>query len=234
MKKIHLFLVFASIALMMACNKESYYHDMGVTYPYPSERGLVYADQLLDSVVFISTDNFVVSTNEKWITIPEDKAKGDIPYAYRSVWVVSVPLYFEPNTTGKPRSGNVMVQSYGDDDWNTTATASYFQLSWIHITQPTPIYDYVNNEFTNAHFEAKEPATLSVPDTLKFEAHGAWNITEGTSFVHPQQLSGSEGFIKLPLDVDNNESAEERNDAVTLTINGVSTEIKFVQEAKSI
>ncbi|MBQ8051147.1 MAG: BACON domain-containing protein [Bacteroidaceae bacterium] len=222
----------AACTLLAACNKESSYHSMGVVYPSNYQPAVVFADQLSDSVFFYTTDNFQLSAYESsWITIPDSMRQGRVPNYFRTVFYVSVPLTFEPNTTGRPRTGHVTLRSYDGDDWDQSATATYYQTAWHNIVSPAPAYSSNDGVVTGALFRATVGAEQE-SDTLEFTAYGKWTLTEG-SFAHVEQglREGGEGSHRIPVTFDANTGEEERTTVVRLSSNGVTTEIEFVQKA---
>lgn len=227
MKK-YLFAATAMVGLVVAsCQKESYYHTMSVLYP--TQASVVFGDQSTDSVVFYSTDSYQLSSNASWMTIPDGRETQKVENAYRFVWQFSVPLNFEPNTTGKPRTAQIAVHSYGSDDWDITGYASYYQLSWLDIYRPAPAYKYVDGIPTGAAFEATDSAT-QISDTLKFYVYGNWTLTDGT-FVHPTASSGTAGDNVVALTVEPNPTNGERTDTLKLNSRGVLVPIAFKQSA---
>ncbi len=228
MRKILLFTLALCAMLMTSCKKESYYHTMNLAYPTGGV-GKIFADQDLDSVFFYTTDDFQVTSNTSWATVPSDKGAGDVPYTYQYVWGVTVPVYFEANTTGKVRTANLTIRSWGEDDWDNTMNAVFIQASWLNITRPAPKYSYLDSDITGAAFEMKD--SIQTTDSLTFQVWNNWTLTDG-SFVHPAITSGPEGVHTVILTLDANTTAVERKDTLVLTSNGVSNKIAFTQAPK--
>ncbi len=231
MKKITLLFALVSLVFISSCKKESYYHWVALAHPTANQVAVVAADQTLDSVLFYTTDKtFISPVSSSWISIDEDKKVFNVENYYRYVWLVSTPLNFAPNTTGEPRKGTVQIHSVGEDDWDATCDAVYFQLSWHDITMPAPKYSYKDSEVIGAVFEATDSAT-QVADTLKFVAYGNWTLTDG-SFAHPQSLAGEPGEQKVIVRLDENTATTDRDEEISLSSNGVATKVKFIQTAK--
>ena len=228
MKKLILPLVVLVLFLTGACNKESYYHTMSVIKPV--QAGIVFADQQYDTVSFYTTDNFTLTSNDDWAVVPDSMKSGKIRNYYKQVWMVTSPIIFDANTTGKPRLTTIAINCYGDDDWNQTASATFYQLSWLDISRPLPKYSYVERTVTGAAFEAEDSAT-QITDTLCFYVYDNWTLTDG-EFVHPKTLSGQSGENKVAVDVEVNATTASRETTITLTSRGVATPIKFTQKAK--
>lgn len=231
MKKKSIMSLLVAMLLLASCNKEDFHHSVAVTYPSTSQMAFVYADQLEDSIEFQTTDQFTLSSNESWIIIPAESQTKEINYADRNVWILSLPIQFQANTTGKPRTGSVSLHTYGGNDWDQTVSAYYYQVPWPNITCPAPAYSYQERIAVSAVFEATEPDVLQEPDTLMFTAYGDWTLTDGT-FVHPAVNMGTKGEQKVVLNIDPNMGTEERTDVIKLTSNGVTTEITYKQEIK--
>lgn len=215
-------------ALFVACNKESYYHTMGVQYP--QSIAIIDADQTMDSVVFATTDNFQLSSDAGWMTVPDSMKTGRIQNYYHVVWEVRSPLLFEPNTTGRMRTALLSIRCIGDDDWDQTSTATFRQTHWLNITSPSPNYAYNEGVITDAAFLLTDSAT-QVADTLRFLVHGNWALTEG-AFVHPTALQGEPGTHSVGLAIDPNPTYGEREEQIVLTSNGVSTSITVKQKGR--
>ncbi len=248
MKKILLPVMLLMLVAFAACDKESYYHTMSIIKPL--QIGVVFADQDMDTLEFYTTDNFAITTNQSWATIPDTIKSGNIPNVYRMVWTVVAPVVFEPNTTfdpndasdpnttGKIRDVNVQINVNGGDDWNQTATATFRQLYWLSIERPTAKYSYKEEQInsrkysvvTGAAFECEDSAT-QFTDTLEFYTFGAWTLTDGT-FAHPEVTSGEAGQHKVPVTIEQNATVAKRETSVNLTSRGVTTPIKFIQEGK--
>ena len=187
MKKILLPVILLVLVAFAACNKESYYHTMSLIKPI--QVGIVFADQDIDTMSFYTTDNFSITTNQSWATIPDTIQSGKIPNVYRMVWTVVAPVVFEPNTSGKIRDVSVQIQVSGGNDWNQVATATFRQLSWLSINRPVAKYSYLERVVTGAEFECVDSAT-QISDTLEFYTYGPWTLSDGT-FAHPEITQGS-------------------------------------------
>lgn len=228
MKKTLRLIIAASIIMLCACEKENYYHTMSLIRPLRA--GVVMADQEYDTLSFYTTDNFQLISNAEWAVVPDSMKEGRIRNAYRNIWTVVSPIVFEANTTGQPRLGTITVRCFGDNEWDQTATANFYQLSWLDITIPKPKYSYNEGTITGAAFEAEDSAT-QITDTICFCVYDDWTLSDG-SFVHPKETSGKKGQNKIAVDVEENPDFVERETTLTLTSRGVATPIKFKQEAK--
>lgn len=219
--------------LLTSCSKESSYHALGVVYPSSTQPALLYADQVSDSLLFYTTDNFQISVKEAtWIQVPDSMKSGNITNYYRTVFYVPVYLTFEANTSGKPRTGNITIRSYDNDDWDNIATAAYYQVAWHNVLQPAPTYQSGSDGvITSASFKKTVAATQET-DTIVFHAYGKWTLTDG-GFIHVEKglQTGGEGEHVLPVTLDVNATTENRTSTLVLSSNGVSTPIEYTQEA---
>lgn len=232
MKKLFIAAMAAAGLLFYSCNKDSsYYHSLGLMYPTSYQSAVIYGDQTIDSLVFYTTDNFELSAYESpWIMIPDSMKSGKIPNVYHRIVYVSTAIEFKPNDTGKIRTGGIRVRSYGEDDWDNTAYATYYQTYWHNISRPQPAYSYEDHVVTGAAFRDSLKASQTA-DTLVFYAHDRWTISGG-SFVHADELkNGFAGQQRVPLRIDANLIGGERKDTLILTSDkGVSTRIEYIQK----
>ena len=234
MRKYLLSALAVAVLFLASCGKDSYYHTMSLIYPSLEQPSIVYADQKLDSVLFYTTDTYKITSTESWLTPDHTMSSMNVQNSYHSVysvWQFRVYVNTEPNTEGKVRSGYLHVNSQGDDDWDNTATAMYYQLAWMNIWRPAPILNYNDGQAVSAIFKIKDAAEV-ITDTLEFEAHGDWTL-KGGSIIRPETVSeGRSGKQKIALAIEPNTTYTERQGKLILSCNGVSEEIVFIQEAK--
>ncbi len=217
----------AALAVLFSCDDDSYRHAIGISYPNSGQYGAVYADQLEDSIVFYTYDSYNIYTDVEWITVNSDLEYMTVENSYYYMWEFAVPLYFTANKSGETRTGVVYVHNYGND-WDKTATASYLQFSWLNITYPSPTYPSYSSYPLSATFSMTDTCTQAV-DSLKFTAYGDWTLTTDNSFVSFSKESGTAGSQVITLALENNEATEDRTANITLTSNGVSSDIKLTQ-----
>ena len=91
---------------------------------------MLYADQTVDSLRFYTFDSWTVTPQEDWITVDGD-SHADITYDYMKRYLCRVILNVKPNTTGKTRSGLVLVKSH-----DYSYSSPLVQLGLLNITHP--------------------------------------------------------------------------------------------------
>jgi len=233
MKKSLFAVAFAAVVMfLVGCDKESYRHQTGLIYPAAGNYGIAYADQTIDTVIFATFDSYNASSNVSWITVDPEWASMKIENNYWAGYQIPLPLTFSPNTSGESRMGEVKIHTFGEDDWDYTITATYIQAGWHDVYRPTPSYAQYTDFPTSASFELKDSANWVV-DSLKFMAFNDWTLVESAgSFAHPIQSTGSKGEQVVILNLDPNETSNDRSTTLVLkSDNGVSTEIKVTQYA---
>ncbi len=232
MKKTLFPLLCVAVALA-SCNKESYRHNIYITYP-AANISEFYADQTQDSIVFATFDSYKASASADWVTIDPDMASGDIPNAYYYMVEVSIPLTFEPNTEGKTRECRVDIYNYGENDWAETVSAVFRQLGWLNITNATITYgEYTDTASSysypqTATFELSDSAT-QVADTLEFTVYGDWTLGHEADFFSIETTSGNAGHNVVPIVLQTNGEEGERSADIVLTSRGVATTVRLTQ-----
>lgn len=199
--------------------------------PASGQYAVLYADQVVDSVMFATFDSYRTFTNEAWITIDSKWASQSITNSYWGYWQVAVPLTFTPNTTGETRLGQVAVNSYGDDNWNQTVTAAFLQLGWLNVVRPAAVYPTYTDYPRKASFTQKDSAT-QVTDSLMFCVYDDWTLTTDASYIHLAITSGSKGSHTVRYTLDANDASEDREASVNLVCNGVTQPIRIQQKGR--
>ncbi len=227
-----LFLLLA-VATFVACNEDSYRHEMTLTHPTQGSLGAyVYADQPKDSVVFLTFDSYQATSQNSWITVDPDLAAMKIENSYWAIWQIAIPLTFEPNTSGETRYGTVSIRNYGDD-WNVTVTAGYLQLGWHQVTSGNEVVDtytevYNSSYPTTAHYAMSEAAG-QVSDTLSFTVYDTWELEYDPQFLTLETTEGGAGHNVVNMTLEENESSEDRSAEIFLKSSGATTKITLTQ-----
>lgn len=193
----------------------------------------LYADQTLDSLFVMSYDSWSARTeNADWLEVSDKTCK--VPANY--IITQSVLIKTTPNTTGKARVGQFIVNSeyaeYGP------LSTSITQFPWLNITAPVAQYVQVDDKdkgekYVTAKFEAPVGATdeiarlaCTVYADATLTSDAAWlSVPSDVQTLKP----GSHG---VQFKVTANSDAAERVAHVTLTSNGVSSVITYTQKGK--
>ena len=144
------------------------------------------------------------------------KFKDNTLYNFR------VPIHFDANTTGKRRTGEVLINA-GD----YSAQAFFVQVAFLKITRP---FHIVSSTLDLISFGPLGDSIYSEVDSITFTAFDNWTLTAG-EWATPAQTSGKAGTYTVRLDYTENPSAtEQRLDSVVLTSRGVSETIPLFQQ----
>lgn len=217
MKKLALaFSLFSSLLFFNSCANESEYHYTAIHYP--RVKSVLYADQTLDSISFVTFDTWMLKTNDEWIHIPENKLYGEVPVGYYIR--TSVPVTFDPNTTGESRMTVLNLLAHGN-----VLSTSYEQLAYLNVIHP----------FRKDGAFLLEDSAFVETDSLVFYAHGPWKVElvgEQLDWLVWQEgtpSTGQKGRQKLVFGMQKNQAENERKAVLRLTSNGVTDDITVVQ-----
>ena len=220
MKKNLLILSCVVIAsLSIACNEESEYHSTSIYYPH-SGRAMVYADQPYDSLWFVTTESWTVTSNVPWCTIQESIADVNNPYSNTLIEVCGA-VFFEPNQTGDWRSAIITV---GGGDY--VAQVAYFQAPHLHLIRPSRSYD--ENGFPTNVYTLTDSATWTV-DSVTFETFDNWKLQSKGTMLQPMETTGKAGTHTVKFQMSKNLTSEKRTDTLLLTSRGITDKIPVVQ-----
>lgn len=221
MKKFLILLPLA-IFIFVACgDNETHYTE--VLYPSSRTR-IVMADQMRDSIVFMSTDSWALTSSAPdWCSFNPSDASFTNKYA--NTWVSFwVPLTFTPNTTGKLRQAYIYI-----DGGESTNGAYYFQVPFLGISRPMR---YVTSDLTVDSLFTLTIDAQSTADSISFHSYGDWALTvQDGSWLSLARTSGTPGEQQVALAVEANVADVERTDTIILTSNGVSDSIPVLQKA---
>ncbi len=216
MKTLKLMLpVLALVALVAACGKGNEYHQ--TRFLRPGESALyVFADQQRDSVSFVSTESYVLSSNVSWCEVANGYESLNIPYSNALVDCYAW-LEFEANTTGEQRGG---ILHLGAGDYSIDA---YFvQLPYLCVTSPS--------RFSQELLPLTCEATAEQA-TLKFKVFATWTLAleEEADWLQLEKTAGSEGEQEVGLTLQPNTTTEDRTATLILTSRGVTEKITIIQ-----
>ena len=234
----------AGIALFFsACTHDTYTHQVSIAYP-SGEQGYIYADQTEDSICFFTFDSYhyypyahnpgnFISIDSKY----EKKKITNDPYNY---WLISLPVYFTPNTTDSCRAGFVMVDCKSEmDDWTGTVYGTYYQLNWHCVANPAPKYTYNKNRVPVSVDHTLRDSTQT-SDKIVFYAWDDWSVSSSDpERVKPLTTSGRRSMhvsstalekIEIPLELVPNDTPDTLRTNLTLkSDNGAKTTITVQQ-----
>ena len=126
-----LLLVCSLLPFLASCVSDPETHQL-----VPVEQPIIlYADQTVDSLSFYTFDSWTVTPQADWITI-DGPSHQDITYDYTKCYLCKAYLKVQPNTTGKTRTGMVLVQSY-----EYSYTSPFVQLGLLNVSHPLPTVD---------------------------------------------------------------------------------------------
>lgn len=226
MKKM-LFLL-AATSLLTACVKDSENHYVNIVSPAGGTMGAVYADQTLDSIVFLTTDSYRCTYSASWMSIKSNASKNLKNY-FQTIYPISLPVSFEINTSGAARTATISIQSYGNN-WDQQITTGFVQFGWPNIERPSAYITYQGSLPDKAEFDLVVPAS-EITDSLIFNVRDSWTLEGNGAFATPASQSGKSGRNKVMLSLQPNTAKEKRTDKFVLTTSGVSTTITVTQQA---
>lgn len=190
----------------------------------------MYADQVLDSIYVVSYDSWTADLKPleggEWCDI--DVNQSNVPAGWLSTNTIKISA--TPNTTGKVRSSDFCLLSAWE---NTTLSSRIYQFPWLNITIPAPTY--ISTEFPNIEVDfnmlikantSYAPLTLTVYSNATITSDVEWlSIPDSYKNLAPNKYG-----IHLP--VSSNTSTNSRTAHVTITSNGVSSTVTYVQQGK--
>jgi hypothetical protein len=229
MKKLNLLLIPVILMGLTSCmnDDDSSYHGMSLIYPSTAYH-YIYADQLSDSLRFVSYDSFTVTSNASWLIVNKNNASVTLP---SSVFMVAVDtLQVLPNTTGDFRSAYITIHNvYKNQD----ITAVYTQTPFLNILRPSP---QAESDNSNKYYFAQSDSSYVAADSLTFTVYGNWTLgvkpdETGTwaAIEKSQPTSGKPGTYTIRYSLESNATGADRSMYFRLTSNGVSTDIRVTQ-----
>lgn len=219
-------------AAFVACdNAGNEYHGTYFVNLNHGNAMVMYADQTIDSLRVVSFDSWTAELKHidggEWCKASVTKC--DVPIGYQ----VAQSVYIEatPNTTGLSRTAGYYVRSSYSEFG--IVSSGVFQYGWLNISVPEPSFTSQTLAEAKAEFKALIPANATTAP-LAFYVYADATLTSDAEWLTiPEDVqtvkSGSHG---LKLVTTANPAAEDRTAHVTLTSNGVSNVITYVQKGK--
>lgn len=220
----------ATALLLGACSEgTNEYHS---TYFVPVSNIVTYADQPLDSVHVVSYDSWTLRNTADWVTVKMEGQTDDISVSVPAGYVSysRLDLYLQPNTTGQTRSTLLQVSSSYDKIG--TVGNTLIQYPFLHIVKP----DVSTSADGEAVFNLLVKASPSEDPTIQFIVYDEQaTLSSSESWVVPSATSGFTAgeTEKVTLNVSPNTGDVERTAKLTLTSNGISTDITVTQASAS-
>ena len=223
MKKI-LFPLLATGLLMASCIEDKGNHLTQIISP--SGVSFVYADQPSDTLYYQTTEKHTLTTNANWMQVQDDII-SEISFKDERIWMLAIPVHFDPNTTGQWRSASVRINA-GD----YSAGAYFAQAPFLMVTRPTR---YINGSTLKViQFGPLADSAFVTVDSIAFTTYGDWTLSTG-KWATPTQQSGSAGTHIVRLDLEPYTSTEaDRRDTLLLKSCGVTDSIPLLQYKRRI
>ena len=194
-------------------------------YPIKAAGMKAYADQTVDTIRVIASDSWQLTSSADWLTC--DKTNEQIPVG--KTYSTLLHLQYTANNTGKARRGYISVKGYGQI---AMPVAQYY---WLNIISPAPVntnYSQPDNlEQAVITFPlGLEPTEADTAVTFTVYADGA-TLTSSADWAQVETQSFNAGKHRVALHVDANHTGAERLATLTLTSNGVRSQIALTQKA---
>lgn len=165
-----LFSVCGMLSFLASCTSEPENHQLTpVETPF-----ILYADQTIDTLCFYTYDSWTVTSQSDWINV-EEPSHADVKYNYASLYLYRVFVSINPNTTGRTRSGSVLVQSY-----EYSYSSPFVQLGLLNVSHPSWTPDSWLDESSRipevAHYTLTDSAHWT-SDSICFTVENNWDLT---------------------------------------------------------
>lgn len=212
-----------------SCIKDVDNHMLDIAYPKPYT--VLYADQVRDSITFVTFDGYRLQSYADWISIVGEPAE-DIKYNSMNVYRLTRILSMKQNTTGGTRSGVVGVTSY-----EYTTGARYYQVGYLNISHPSPsVHGFAfSNVPDTVHFEMSDSANVTL-DSVCFNVDDMWQMAvssedgDAPAWVGIDRRDGVGGKNKVLLTLQPNKDMEnDRKATILLKTGEVENRIELTQ-----
>lgn len=215
-----------STMVFTACDNDDTYERHTLQF-YPIKAGgmIAYADQTVDTIRVVSSDSWQLTSGADWLTC--DKTSEQIPAG--KTYSTLLHFQYAANNTGKARKAYIAVKGYGQISMPVT------QYYWLNIISPAPVntnYSQPDNLETAAiTFPLNiAPTEADTAVTFTVYANGA-TLTSNADWAQVETANFDAGKHRVALHVDANHTGAERLATLTLTSNGVSSQIALTQQA---
>lgn len=248
---VFLVLTAALSSILFSCMEDPGTHFSQFIYPNSNSNPFyygympIYADTPYDSIFFATTEQWQLKTeyfggSEDWLTIDSDILTPFFKIQESTVYYMSGPVAFEPNTTGHKRFARISLGAGKYD-----CSGGFIQLPYLCITRPLR---YVVTSSLQSSLESRDSLASLVSmyntpgDSIVFNVHSDWVIVGcSDAWVHPVVNSGKAGMQTVYVNYDTNTSGVERRDTLFIKTKGqnnttdkfIIDTIPFVQRAIS-
>ena len=222
MKKTLFLVACAGMSLVqVSCDKEQEFHSTQLFYPFAA-RSLVYADQQEDSLVFETTESWLLTSNSSWCTVADYIAKVDNPYPNTLV-IGKAPIFFTPNKSGDWRLAIVSINA-----GEYSAQAAYYQAPFLNVIRPARVN--TQDGFPNKLSELTDSARWTT-DSVTFRVFGHWTLESQSQRLTPEVTQGRAGLHTVRFSQPVNTTATDQTDTLLLVCEGVTDKIPVRQLA---
>lgn len=220
-KKNSFLLACCLLPFLTSCNEETERH--GLTPDVSSI--ILYADETRDSVCFYTFDSWTVTPQADWITV-SGPSHLDIVHDNSIRYLCKVFLDVMPNTTGKTRTGTVLVQSH-----DYSYSAPFVQFGLLKVSHPLYTVDTYLDQQSGipdvAHYELVDSAHWT-SDSVCFTVQNNWDLVfvdDTPDWLTLSETTGLPGKSRVYLTLAQNTDTEERKARLKLISDEVSNEI---------
>ncbi len=226
----------AAVLALTSCNEGTNEYHSTQFYPVSSEGIVAYADQTVDSTRVISYDSWTLNNTADWFDVSvqggqKNNISVTIPAGY--VGSMRLDLSFQPNNTGKTRQSQLAVVSSFEKIG--TVSTPVVQQPYLNISYPSAYKE--TTSATMPTFSLNLTATKSsypLTSYVTFTVYTAdATLTSSADWITPEKTSGFTASVKekVNLTVQANTTGQARTATLTLTSNGISTNITVNQPA---
>lgn len=233
MKKGGFFSFLAAVVLLLSgCGDSEYeYYVLQIT---SSSSGIYYADQTVDTLTVVGTQDWTLTLVDDWLSLSESGTTGSYS-AEGSYYYNYLPLYIEPNTEGATRDGTIKLSA------DKTATLYVEQYFYHNISRPARILvsnssdiyaDILNDDESQREFILSVAGTAT-SDYLTFTLYGDATLTTQDTWIEPQDTTLSAGSYTMALSFGTNYEATRKATYTLTSSNGAQTTIYVYQQQAS-
>jgi len=225
----------AACALTACSESDNEYY---TTYFYPTTASGIetYADQTSDTTLVVSTDSWTLTNTCDWCKVTCDGKSSPISVTVPEGYMLATKLNLSllPNTTGATRTNILQVTS----SYEKIGTISTYVVQYPYLNVASPLPQLVTKDNTTTYsFTMTVPASGTLSDNSKPSIVFTVYSTDATltssdeTWLKPAQTSGFKASAqqKVELEITKNETGAARTGTLTLTSNGVSSQITVKQ-----